>query len=194
MNSTNLPDQVTLCGGDFVLSVYRGHTALTPVAPAPANIHQKWNPILIPGYYPEWGAKKWERLKEQARKFGDQYPDIGEEIEPSSARSGSRKPRRSPASISAVPPKCSAKPLRNPDRPVAIIWAENGACLVLAFPLGVRYHKNHWEVLNSRQFGRSISHERSKFGAFLQRYRDLPNVGLLVETVIDDRGYLTIEV
>jgi len=82
----------------------------------------------------------------------------------------------------------------NPDRPAIVIWTENGARLPLMVPLGARYANGTWEVFDPEAFDRSISHERSKFGAFLHRYKTWPHIGKVVGTRVDKRGYLVIEV
>jgi hypothetical protein len=80
----------------------------------------------------------------------------------------------------------------NPDRPVVVVWAENGARLPLMVPLGVKYMDGRWVVFNQRAYSQSVSYEKSKFGAFVRKYGGMPVVGLLVETQVDDRGFLVI--
>ena len=82
----------------------------------------------------------------------------------------------------------------NPDRSAVVIWTENGARLPFMIPLGARYANGTWEVFDPEAFDRSVSHERSKFGAFLRRYKTWPHIGKAVSTRVDRRGYLVIEV
>lgn len=82
----------------------------------------------------------------------------------------------------------------SPDRPVIVVWAENGARLPLMVPLGARYENGKWSVLDSKKYNASISYDRSKFGAFVKKYGSAPVLGLKVETVLNGREYLIIVV
>lgn len=82
----------------------------------------------------------------------------------------------------------------SPDRPVVVIWTENGARLPLMVPLGARYVREQWDVFNPKAYDRSVSYKGSNFGAFVKKYGSKPRIGLPVETRIDERGYLVIDV
>ena len=86
----------------------------------------------------------------------------------------------------------------NPDRPAILVWTENGARFAVMVPLGAKYVDGNLKILDSAKYQRSISYVedgklKSKFGAFVARYGTWPRIGLAVNTLTDERGYLAIE-
>ena len=185
-------DPIDLCGGDLVLAVADGQTYLYMVAPAPASLERNRKPISVPGHYRKWEPAQWALLKELGSMFKDCYPDIDEEIE-----RAMQEVEKNTSRISKIAIKTGKQVFGDaagsPDRPIAVVWAENGARLVLTVPFGAKYGDGKWSVFGPKAFARSINHERSNFGAFFRRYQEFPHVGLVVETAVDGRGYLTIK-
>jgi hypothetical protein len=187
-------DKVELCNGDIILVASEEQTHLYPVAPLPANREGDWRPIKIAGHYRKWGLEQWQLLKEiAANRLAEIYPEIAEEIE--RVRSIVTDPNAS--RITKIEIRTGKEVFgpkaNNPDRPIAIVWTENGARLVLTIPMGTRYQGGRWEVFDTEAFKRSIENERSKFGAFFKRYRKFPQVGMIVKTTVNGRGYWTVE-
>ncbi|MBC7219634.1 MAG: hypothetical protein H5T49_05860 [Hadesarchaea archaeon] len=183
-----------LCDGDIVLVADEEQTYLYPVAPLPANREGDWKPIKIAGHYRKWGFEQWQLLKEiAANRFAELYPEIAMEIE--RAKSVLTDPNASRITKIEIKTGKEVFGLKasNPDRPIAIVWTENGARLVLTIPLGTRYQDDRWIVFDPEAFKNSIENERSMFGAFFKRYRRFPRVGMIVKTTINSRGYWTIE-
>jgi hypothetical protein len=187
-------ERIDLCGGDFVLESDGERTRLYPAAFLPADREGIWEPIEVPGRFRDWGAERWAQLRELAvARYGRLRPDIGEEVEgvralladPSASRIAGIKVRTAKEVFGGA--------AKDPDRAVAVIWTENGARLVLTVPLGSRYQDGRWIVFDREAFERSVGHERSRFGAFLRRYKKFPRVGMVVKTSADGRGYWTIE-
>jgi len=81
---------------------------------------------------------------------------------------------------------------KEPERPVAKIKAENGADLTVGVPRGMTYDGGCWKVENKLRVQRSVTHKMSGFGNFIRKYRHWPNVGVEVETGIDDSGFARI--
>ncbi|MEM3452505.1 MAG: hypothetical protein QW835_02630, partial [Candidatus Hadarchaeum sp.] len=121
------------------------------------------------------------------------YPDIGAEIE--RVRSLVTDPGAS--RIVRIELKTGKEifglKASNPDRPIAVVWTENGARLVLTIPLGAKFQDGRWHVFDPEAFKSSIENPKSKFGAFFRRYRRFPQIGMVVKTAVDSRGYWTIE-
>jgi len=87
---------------------------------------------------------------------------------------------------------------RDPDRSAVVVWTENGARFVASVPHGAKYVNGELEVYNPPLYERSVSYEengrlKSRFGAFVAKYGSPPRVGLLVATLTDERGYLTVD-
>lgn len=193
-NGEKLADRFDLCNGDIVLLAKEDQTHLYPVAPLPSDREGDWKPIKIAGHCRRWGLEQWALLKEIAvNRFAELYPDIGAEIE--RVRSVVTDPNAS--KITRIELKTGKEVFgakaSSPDRPIAVVWTENGARLVLTIPMGARYQGERWQVFDPEAFKRSIENERSKFGAFLRRYGKFPQVGMVVKTAVNGRGYWTIE-
>ena len=178
--------------GDFSLRVEGDHTVFKPSGPPPKGIDPvRWRPIRLTGRFPHWGKDKWKFLKLLATERFPEFPDLGKEID----RAMGQFVKRSVVSRIEVKScrEVFGDSAYHPDRPAAIVWAENGARLVLGVPLGVKYVDGRWEVFDREAFERSVGYKKSKFGAFIRKY-GWPKVGLEVETAEDERGYLTIDI
>ena len=81
---------------------------------------------------------------------------------------------------------------KDPERSVAVITAENGANLTMGVPKGMSYNDGAWSIESKLKAMRSIQNKLSNFGAFLRKYGHYPNVGVGVETGIDDSGFARI--
>ena len=86
----------------------------------------------------------------------------------------------------------------NPDRPAILVWTENGARFAVMVPLGAKYVDGNLKIFDASDYERSTSYKekgklKSKFGAFVARYGTWPRIGLAVNTLTDERGYLAID-
>jgi hypothetical protein len=86
---------------------------------------------------------------------------------------------------------------RNPDRPVVIAWTENGARFAATVPLGAKYVNGKMQIIDPEKYHKSVSFTengriKSKFGAFVAKYKCCPCVGLEVVTYLNGRGFFTI--
>jgi hypothetical protein len=83
---------------------------------------------------------------------------------------------------------------RYPDRPLLRITCENQATLNTS-ARGLELDSNgELSIVNKVQFQRGIKNALSKLGMFLKKYGEAPKVGMTVSTVMNDDGYMRIEV
>jgi hypothetical protein len=82
---------------------------------------------------------------------------------------------------------------KQPDRPILRISCENGANLNTS-ARGLEINSEELCITNKAIFLRSIKNELSKLGKFLKKYGEAPKTGMTVDTVMDEDGYMRIEV
>lgn len=83
---------------------------------------------------------------------------------------------------------------KDPERDMLKLIADNDSTLTMSFPKGMAYENNKWRIINKIKAVRSTRNKLSKFGAFLRKYGKYPEIGVEVETDLDEDGFARIVV
>ena len=76
-------------------------------------------------------------------------------------------------------------------RPVLEVITDNNARDVFTLPEGLSYENGKYVVTNKIKVVQSLQNRNSKLGNFIRRYGKLPEIGMEVETTINEKTGFT---
>lgn len=76
---------------------------------------------------------------------------------------------------------------RNPNKKVLVVYTENGTREAFILPEGLEFENGEFVVVNKVKVAQSLKNRNSKLGNFIRKYGKRPEVGMEVETTLDDK-------
>jgi hypothetical protein len=93
--------------------------------------------------------------------------------------------------IEAKDPKEVFKDRAKSTRPVLEISTENNARDIFTLPEGLNYKDGKFVVTNKIRVVQSLQNRNSKLGNFVRKYGKLPEIGMEVETTVNEKTGFT---